>query len=670
MLSLKLATSNLKKGFRSFAPFLLACVTLYVMMFLAASIGFSKSLLKLPGAGPLSEVMGFALVVLSIFGFIVTIYSYRFLQLQRSREFGLYDILGFGKSKIISVAFFELVESYLITVVVGSTVGIAFAKFVFLIFVNLIGGNYFNLTIEPIALILVAAIFLGIFLVLLLIGTIIISKSSSLSLLSQAEKGEKEPKANIIFAGLAVILLAVGYGLAATVDNPVTALTRFFIAVLLVIAGTYFFYISATVWYLKWRKKHDSYYQPQNFITISSMLYRMKANAAGLANITILLAMSLVTIVVTVGAFVGTRQMVMHQFHREVQVYHVKNLNDKNSKSLNAAELQEKTEQIAKKADVKISNVSSMFSASSLMVERHPANAQTFKVAGGYGELTKKTTYSVTLTTLDSLKSFGTTAVPNLSDNQVAIYNSTQGQDHLQNLDWYGHNYQVAHQLKLKQISFYPSVYDITRSAVIVFANDESFEKALDIYNDRVNKLNPGDDDMALAETTTYFDIAKSDQATFSKAFKASGIQNTEVSFRSDALQDQKSQIGGFVFIGFVLGLSFILGAALIIYYKQLSEGAQDKRSFKILQEVGLSKVEVQKTIKTQVRMLFFLPIVVTIVHFAFAYKMIGKLLEVFGVTDGKLMFLISIITILILAFLYWSIYKITSRVYYKIIER
>ena len=260
-----------------------------------------------------------AMTSLSVGSFagIILVYSYRFLQLQRSREFGLYDILGLGKKKIALVSFFELVLSYIAIVIIGTIAGIAFSKFFFLIFINMIGENQFDLAITAGAVFTVALIFLIFFSILLVIGTFIIWKSSSLDLLREESKGEKEPKSNIFMAIIGLLLLIVGYSLAVSVDNPIKALTTFFIAVLVVILGTYFFYISFTVWYLKWRKKRNSYYKPQNFITISSMLYRMKANAVGLANITILLSMSLVTLVVTIGIFVGSTQAVERAYPKE-----------------------------------------------------------------------------------------------------------------------------------------------------------------------------------------------------------------------------------------------------------------------------------------------------------------------------------------------------------------
>ena len=667
MLSLKLAANNIKKGFKSFAPFLMASVTMFVMIFVTASIALSPSISKLKGGSSLSQVMGFALIVLSIFAVLILVYSYRFLQTQRSKEFGLYDILGFGKTRIVGVAFLELLLSYIITVIVGTICGIAFSKFLFLVFVNMIGGNYFNLVISPTAILLLAILFFVFFLVLMMIGVWIIWRSSSLDLLREESKGEKEPKSNLFFAIAAVILLGAGYYIALTVEDPMAAIMKFFIAVLLVIFGTYLFYISFTVWYLKLKKKRPSYYKPNNFITTSSMLYRMKANAVGLGNITILLSMTIVTVVVSLGVFLGTENSVKTYYTREAKTFSVANNTDTKQDI-------ERIKSAAASKNIEIKNLSDMYYAQDLQADRVKSSKDQFITSNKQGVMFDKNSYFATLTTAQTLKSLGNKDIPSLKDNQVLLVdiskNKTSFDSKIKSIQWYGETYQVAD--TLNSVKDFPSSSVVTVSSkvmMIVFANNQAFDKGLANYNKTIS------DDQGfsnLASTSIIFDIKPVDEKRFTKAFKEEFKDNKDlsISYRSEALQDQRAQIGGFVFVGFVLGISFILGAALIIYYKQLSEGAQDKRSFKILQEVGLSKEEVQKTIKSQVRLIFFLPLVITIAHFAGAYLMIEKIIMLFDINDRSVIFTISLATIAILAIIYYLIYKATSRVYYKIVER
>jgi len=666
MLSLKLAANNIKKGFKSFAPFLMASVTMFVMIFVTASIALSPSIHKLRGGSSLSQIMSFALIVLSIFAVLILIYSYRFLQTQRSKEFGLYDILGFGKTRIVGVAFLELLLSYIITVIVGTICGIAFSKFLFLVFVNMIGGNYFNLVISPGAIIILAILFFVFFLILMMIGVWIIWRSSSLDLLREESKGEKEPKSNLFFAIAAVILLGAGYYIALTVDNPVSALLKFFIAVLLVIFGTYLFYISFTVWYLKLKKKRPSYYKPNNFITTSSMLYRMKANAVGLGNITILLSMTIVTVVVSLGVFLGTENMVKTFYTREAQVFSV-------SPNENREETIDRIKSAADSKKIDIDNIANLYYVQDLQVDKTPSSKDKFITSNKLGRSFDKDSYYATMTTIQSLQSLGNKKIPSLKDNQVLLIDLSKKNSSTINpkeVTWYGQTYEVKE--NLKSVKDFPSSSTSTISSknmMIVFANDQAFEKALANFNKAISGQQGFEN---LANTTILFDLKPVDEKRFTKAFKEEFKNNKDltISYRSEALQDQRAEIGGLVFVGFVLGISFILGAALIIYYKQLSEGAQDKRSFKILQEVGLSKEEVQKTIKSQVRMIFFLPLVITICHFAGAYLMIEKIIMLFDITDRSVILTISLVTIAILALIYYLIYKATSRVYYKIVER
>lgn len=666
MLSLKLAANNIKKGFKSFAPFLMASVTMFVMIFVTASIALSPSIHKLRGGSSLSQIMSFALIVLSIFAVLILIYSYRFLQTQRSKEFGLYDILGFGKTRIVGVAFLELLLSYIITVIVGTICGIAFSKFLFLVFVNMIGGNYFNLVISPGAIIILAILFFVFFLILMMIGVWIIWRSSSLDLLREESKGEKEPKSNLFFAIAAVILLGAGYYIALTVDNPISALLKFFIAVLLVIFGTYLFYISFTVWYLKLKKKRPSYYKPNNFITTSSMLYRMKANAVGLGNITILLSMTIVTVVVSLGVFLGTENMVKTFYTREAQVFSV-------SPNENREETIDRIKSAADSKKIDIDNIANLYYVQDLQVDKTPCSKDKFITSNKLGRSFDKDSYYATMTTIQSLQSLGNKKIPSLKDNQVLLIDLSKKNSSTINpkeVTWYGQTYEVKE--NLKSVKDFPSSSTSTISSknmMIVFANDQAFEKALANFNKAISGQQGFEN---LANTTILFDLKPVDEKRFTKAFKEEFKNNKDltISYRSEALQDQRAEIGGLVFVGFVLGISFILGAALIIYYKQLSEGAQDKRSFKILQEVGLSKEEVQKTIKSQVRMIFFLPLVITICHFAGAYLMIEKIIMLFDITDRSVILTISLVTIAILALIYYLIYKATSRVYYKIVER
>ncbi|GAK30135.1 ABC transporter permease and substrate binding protein [Weissella oryzae SG25] len=664
MLSMKLAWNNIKKSLNNFAPFLMTTTVMYTILFIVVALSDSPSLDKLASPGnSIAAFMTFALAILTIFTAIILIYSYRFLQLQRSREFGLYDILGFGKFKIIMVAGCELIYSYFLTVFLGTLVGSILAKFLFLIFVNLIGGNYFNLIISFNVISKTALIFFSFFLFLFIIGAFIINRQAGLTLINANKKGETEPQANRLLALIAIILLGVGYGLALSVLNPIEALLRFAIAIVLVILGTYFFYISFITWYLKWRKSLKSYYTNKNFIPISSMLYRMKQNALGLASITILLSMALVTIVVTASIFFGTNNFVSQQFPQSARATLQVPLKTPTSA------VTQKINQAASHAHVDIKQVKTVEIVYGLTFDNQNSTNKIINADHTAKTLETYKTLTVNLITQTDFKKLGN-HLPNLVENQVGVYD-LQGNkgEQLKTINWFGQPFKVKYHIT--HLTDYPESINYTNTILIVLPNNQLLSQAHLAYNKIAYAHNKSDNTKTLI---SLFNIPAAKTDAYYQAFNHL-IDHTDsfsgfVSFKHVLAKQMKAIIGGFLFIGFVLSISFILGAALIIYYKQLTEGLQDKRSYEILQELGLSKIEISKSIAVQLRFIFLLPIIIMIVHFCFAYKMIQSSLTLFSINDSSLIMTISILTIAIIFLLYWLIYKLTSKVYYKIIER
>jgi putative ABC transport system permease protein len=270
------------------------------------------------------------------------------------------------------------------------------------------------------------------------------------------------------------------------------------------------------------------------------------------------------------------------------------------------------------------------------------------------------------MTTLQTLKNLNEN-VADISGNQINILDYFGAYPKIKAFNWFGTKYEVKDIMATQDLTKYPIMMNITTPMLLIFPNDAALHQALEVYNKANNE---GEQAYQVSPAVTVnFDIADKDQEKLTNVLGNNDGEHM-LSFRSAEMKEVRTGIGAFVFIGMVLGISFILGAALIIYYKQLSEGVQDKRSFKILQEVGLSKEQVSKTIKSQVSMIFLLPIAMTIVHFSFAYIMISKLIGIFGILDSQLILWTSVGTIAALAFIYWLIYKGTSLVYYNIVEK
>lgn len=654
----KLAWSNLKKSLDIFGPFLLASVVLFILDCSTLLILFS----------PVSDdmrysntVLGLAIVVLMIFTVIMEIYSYNFLLKQRSREFGLYNILGMNRRQVGLVSTIELAIMFVGVIVIGSILSAIFSQLFYLIFVNLLHYDKFVLTLSPLAFILASVAFAAIFALLEVINIVIIYRSSPLALFKRQEKGEKEPRGNIILALLSIISLGIGYYMSIS-SVKVAALVvvyRFFIAVVLVIIGTYLFYVSFMTWYLKRRRKNKNYfYQPEHFVTTAQMIFRMKQNAVGLANITLLATMTFVTIATTTSLYVSGQNQANILFPKNTQITFSNNgYVEKDSRIISEDEFKEEFQnQIVDKLDKPSSDYITYQSA---MSSACLANEKVMAINDDSIKHPDVNTFgALYLTTQDAIQKLGND-LPKLKDNQIAFYKQ-KGDSQLETLTLFDKKFENVK--NFKNLKF-PELGKTYNPSVIIFSNNVVMEEMLELFKQH--------DLMFQSTFTVYADLSTKDISTISdglKSDKNSEIQS-DIYTKKTFMNDMYAITGGFLFTGFLLGLSFLLGAALIIYYKQRTEGIEDKKSYKILQEVGMSKEAVKRTVNSQTLLVFFMPLGVAILHFVFALTMLKQMLLLFGVA-GSSMVTVSGITILCLVIIYFFIYKLTSRTYYKLINR
>lgn len=654
----KLAWSNLKKSLDIFGPFLLASVVLFILDCSTLLILFS----------PVSDdmrysntVLGLAIVVLMIFTVIMEIYSYNFLLKQRSREFGLYNILGMNRRQVGLVSTIELAIMFVGVIVIGSILSAIFSQLFYLIFVNLLHYDKFVLTLSPLAFILASVAFAAIFALLEVINIVIIYRSSPLALFKRQEKGEKEPRGNIILALLSIISLGIGYYMSIS-SAKVAALVvvyRFFIAVVLVIIGTYLFYVSFMTWYLKRRRKNKNYfYQPEHFVTTAQMIFRMKQNAVGLANITLLATMTFVTIATTTSLYVSGQNQANILFPKNTQITFSNNgYVEKDSRIISEDEFKEEFQnQIVDKLDKPSSDYITYQSA---MSSACLANEKVMAINDDSIKHPDVNTFgALYLTTQDAIQKLGND-LPKLKDNQIAFYKQ-KGDSQLETLTLFDKKFENVK--NFKNLKF-PELGNTYNPSVIIFSNNVVMEEMLELFKQH--------DLMFQSTFTAYADLSTKDISTISdglKSDKNSEIQS-DIYTKKTFMNDMYAITGGFLFTGFLLGLSFLLGAALIIYYKQRTEGIEDKKSYKILQEVGMSKEAVKQAINSQTLLMFFMPLGFAIVHFIVALTMLKQMLLLFGV-EGSGTLIISGITIFCIIIIYFFIYKLTSRTYYKIIER
>ncbi|CYU65504.1 ABC transporter permease [Streptococcus suis] len=648
MFYLKLAGQNIRKSMGVFAPFVLASLVLFTLICSMFLLMLSP-VMKTMGTGAVS--IGLGVVVLTIFSLIMEIYSFNFLMQQRTREFGLYNMLGMNKKKVALVASIELFFIFLLVIVLGSALAGVFANVLYLIFVNLTNYSDLHFSISPLAFAMTAFLFAGIFFILELLAIRTIGKTSPLILFRASEKGEKEPRGNLLLAALGVLSLGVGYYLSLSSKAAgVGVIYRFFIAVLFVVAGTYLFYISFMTWYLKARRKNKRYfYTPEHFITTSQMIFRMKQHATGLANITLLAVMAFVTIATTTSLYTGMSSMTGALYPKETSITYPVSDRSQGEAAYQQSVLSHFPEKSENSLTYLTYQAGLVYDGGSEIVisPETISNPDFSKMAFTY------------FITQDDFRKLGND-LPELAANQVAFMRPSE-KTSLKKLVLGDQTFENVANLDK---AIFPDITNTLNAAVMVVSDDSVLETIRSYFEAN----NPQGYQVSL-DYRVFTDLTDEELVT-------AGILNENGEYLGNVMQrtDFNNMLmgftGGFLFTGFLLGISFLLGAALIIYYKQYSEGYEDKKSYKILQEVGMSQKAVKKTINSQTLLVFFMPLAMATLHFVVALVMLKQMLMMFGVVSSSMIYTVSGITLLAVALIYFIIYKWTSRTYYRIIER
>ncbi|NQN51081.1 ABC transporter permease [Streptococcus suis] len=648
MFYLKLAGQNIQKSMGVFAPFVLASLVLFTLICSMFLLMLSP-VMKTMGSGAIS--IGLGVIVLTIFSVIMEIYSFNFLMQQRTREFGLYNMLGMNKKKVALVASIELFFIFLLVIVLGSALAGVFANVLYLIFVNLTNYSDLHFSISPLAFAMTAFLFAGIFFILELLAIRTIGKTSPLILFRASEKGEKEPRGNFLLAALGVLSLGVGYYLSLSSKAAgVGVIYRFFIAVLFVVAGTYLFYISFMTWYLKARRKNKRYfYKPEHFITTSQMIFRMKQHATGLANITLLAVMAFVTIATTTSLYTGMSSMTGALYPKETSITYP--VADRSQGE--AAYQQSVLSHFPEKANDSLTYLTYQAGlvydgGSEIVISPETISNPDFsKMAFTY------------FITQDDFRKLGND-FPELAANQVAFMRPSE-MPSLEKVTLGDSSFENVANLDK---AIFPDITNTLNAAVMVVSDDSVLETIRSYFEAN----NPQGYQVSL-DYRVFTDLTDEELVT-AGILNENGEYLGNVMQRSDFNNMLMGFTGGFLFTGFLLGISFLLGAALIIYYKQYSEGHEDKKSYKILQEVGMSQQTVKKTINSQTLLVFFMPLAMATLHFVVALVMLKQMLMMFGVVSSSMIYTVSGLTLLAVVLIYFVIYKWTSRTYYRIIER
>ncbi|MGH4122241.1 MAG: FtsX-like permease family protein [Clostridium sp.] len=653
----KFAKTNLKKNSKTYLPYILACICAIIMFYTMDCLALNEGLDKIRRADALKMILKSAVKVIALFSMVFLFYTNSFLIKRRKKEIGLYNVLGMEKKHIAKVLSSETVIVAIISLVLGILGGIIVGKLMFLILINLMKlditiSSSFSLSVP--AIIQTIGLFSMIFAAILIVNLLQVKLKNPIELLKGGQKGEKEPKTSWILAISGVIELAVGYGLAINIESPLKAFNIFCIAVLLIIAGTYSTFIAGSIAFLKILKKNKKFfYKTKNFVSVSGMIYRMKQNAVGLANICILSTAVLLTISTTVALYVGQESSLKIAYPLDVSISIKNRATTAKEKDKVANMIKEE----AHKSNVTLKNQVEFDDKELITLQ----DKNSFKIPNPEVPITTDLK-SIHLYTLEDYnKMEGKDA--SLKDNEVLIFS-------------------IGKEFNYDSIVINDKKFKVKDNLNKIKIANKNKNKVIDEYRIIVKDMN------TLKDTSEDKDVTGFVNATESIAFDIDGNKEDALKF-CDSLKSHINAMknsnfksiytareefyilnGGFIFIGCFLGLLFTMGTVLIIYYKQISEGYDDSKRFKIMQKVGMSKKEVKNTINKQILMVFFLPLAVAVMHIVVTFNVVSKLLSWFGLFSTSTLILAIAGTVVIFAVLYAIVYGLTAKTYYKIVQQ
>lgn len=646
-----MATSNLKKNHSLYMPYALTTIMVTMILYITHALSAMPELSTLRGGGAIAQTLGFGVIVVQLVALLTILYANAFVTKNRLKEYGLYSILGLDRKNIQLLSFIELLLFSVVSVGLGIVLGIVFHRFSFAVLLKLIQipiGIEYSMQLGSVGFVLISMAF--IFGVVFFLNATKMYMSRPLEMLSEKKKGETKGRFILLRALIGAGLLGGAYYMSQTIEAPVAALYSFFIAVLLVILATYILFDAGSIVLLSLLQKNKKlFYQPTNFISISNLKFRMRKNAAGLASICILSTMVLVTLATTVALQTGTADLLNKSYPTDYSV---------TAFVEDTSTISQLSEQISKmKAKSKGTVTNEMNYLSVLRAGKSMENG--VDIDGVYpGD--SPAAFITFLSADDYNRIFGTNYHP--SDNE-AILGLVKGDD--KNVSAIRVNGQLTLQVKemmdtndfKEKLPQLPYVADNVYVAVV---KDPS--KMID------RKLGRGMY-YALWNTSTDTSEKTEEFEGYDNMLEASNDDSITVGSREDAAKDIYGFIGSLLFVGALLSVAFFIGAVLVIYYKQISEGYEDRDRFVILQKLGIDQKTIKKSINRQVLIVFFLPLVTAFIHTAFAFKMYRKIIQLFGV-DGNVTLNATIVIGVIFVVIYFIVYHITSRSYYRIIKR
>ena len=628
------------------------------MFYIVKSLSYNPGLKNMVGSNTMMTMMSMCSVMIALFAIIFLFYTNSFLVKRRKKEFGVFNILGMEKSHIAKTMAWENFYVTLISIAGGLVIGIALDKAMFLLIAQVLNEEIsLGFFISDKAIISTVVMFCIIFLLILLNSIRQIQTANPIELLTAGNAGEREPKTKWVLTILGLLSLGTGYYIALAIKNPLTALVYFFFAVILVIIGTYMLFTAGSIALLKiLRKNKKYYYKTKHFTSISGMIYRMKQNAVGLANICILSTAVLVMVSSTSSLMLGMQDVIATRYPDDFIVYSNETSEERAYESFDAIrELQEEQNL----------NVTSEREYHYLVF---PAfiNGDTFEVTrdanfSSLGNLNNLIFVSLS----DYNRVMGTDKT--LAEDEILVYSDRLQFDY-PTLKIFDREYSVKEKID-EFIGNGLIVAVAANTQFIVLPDGTDIEE---LYALQKEALSDG-----ASEIQYYYgfnsDADEETQRAFYRTlledYVGHGYEGT-IESKADSRSEFVGLYGGFFFIGIFLGILFIMATVLIIYYKQISEGYDDKQRYEIMQKVGMTHQEIKNSIHSQVLTVFFLPLIVAGIHIAVAFPIITKLLALLNLLNVQLFLTCTVVCYVVFAVMYLLIYLLTARTYYKIVSK
>lgn len=666
----RLAANNIKKNKQIYIPYIITCIITISFYYIMKSLSLNEGINDLWGGATVSYTLGLGCKVVMIFAAVFLFYTNSFLMKRREKEFGLFHVLGMEKKHLMKVVGLETIYIGIVSLAIGFLFGMALDKVMFLVLLRLLDTEIpLGFYISKEAILSTIVLFGVIFALIFLNAVRRLQSSKPVELLKGENVGEKEPKAKWFLALLGALCLGAGYYLAVTVKNPLEALTVFFVAVILVILGTYLLFTAGSIALLKLlRSNKRYYYRTKHFIGVSGMLYRMKQNAVGLANICILSTMVLVMVSSTTSLVIGMKDVITARYPNEYNVY----LSDEAYDETNQA----KMESAAANVKSMVSEVLAGFGLEATESQGYRYLDFAVNEKDGNYSITQEMNYweldnlcEMAFLSLDDYNAMAGENVE-LNDNEVMVY---CGRDDIESdtvlLD--GYEFQVVK--RLDQFvgngeiasNIVNTYFFIVNSPEII---DSMYLWQKEIYGENCSNIR------------YYYGVeADGEEETLKQAYeeinnRLGTLDLGGVTGYADCRAQSRNSFyglyGGLFFIGIFLGLLFTVAAILMIYYKQITEGYYDRDRYIIMQNVGMSQKDVKESIHSQILTVFFLPLLTAGVHIIFAYPVIEKILACLNLMNTRLYVYCTVGCFIVFSLLYILVYTWTAKVYYSIVRK